>query len=1141
VTASGSGAPGRESETDEAPRRGIGRQILLILGIGLLFRLILAYALPGLRGSGFGADLTLFNYWADVLAGHQPWGFYANASYADYTPGYLYVLWPVGIAREIGTGLGLPHGLLDNLIKLPAILTDVAMSYLVWSMATELGASRRKALIAATVVVLNPLTWFDSVIWGQVDSFGTVFLMLGMRELWRGRHERASVLAVVAALIKPQLAILVPIVAVITIRRALWPKGGFGEEEPASVSAAASVAGGSAPRPTTGIRSLWSTLTRGPLRIVTVGVIGYLTAIALSAPFGLTVIGFGPNGLESSLLKLVFSTAATYPYLTVNAYNWWALFPVDGNSVVTAGGALWTPDSPIKDAATYGSIFGVPAAVIGAAALLAVFAAVAWVVARKPDRLTILVGVSVLALAFFAVPTRVHERYLFPFFGLAGILFAISNRWKVAYVVASIATFLNMYVVLVALYPDNPHVSDWIGLGALIRSPFGIVAVVLMHSAAFLFGFLQLRGSARRRLAVELEAAAIDEEPAPASGPMARAGARGGAAGSASGAGASAGAIAGSAAAAGAARLVPAWYDRPSWSEMGPWQWLKARVGETPVRPDRSAGLAREKGGRVDRLDMLVVLVIVVASLVLRGYRLGDPPRMHFDEVYHARTAAEFLQDWRYGIDHEIYEWTHPHFAKYAMAVGIMAFAGHDVQSSSDLGVPVRDALVEPRREDTDGGTTPAGNRMWVATGSELIAYDLTTRALVGRWAVPGAATLAFDETDHQVLVGTDGGDLMALDATSLDGVTGGDPNNPDILPNLVETLSAGVTRMAPYSDGAHVAALLADGTIAVVDTDTGETAGTASVAGAADLVQTEDVSALRALPATVTDAEAAAAKLVQILGGDEAAYLAALTSIDAESVPLGVAPTTDEHQELQKAMDAGELAGVEFQPVNAVAVAGSEGLTILDTTGSTAAMVEIAGGARGLAQVTGVDDGAQLYATGTSDVGEPQVTIVDVSGDRAKNGPKIANDAGETPTFRLPGAGTRVMYDEASEMVEVLGTTPDGAGTTVYVVEPHGKSVFADHRLPFAPVALALDHSKDFPSTSHGDLYAFSAQGTAASMDVGSYHFSWRLPGVIFGRSRRRSCSCSPGSCSGGARWGCWSGRSRSWTACSSSRAGSR
>ena len=87
MTALGSGMPDRESTTDDAPRRGIGRQIAAIMAIGLIFRLILAYGIDGLRGSGFGADLGLFNYWADTLAQHGPWGFYANASYADYTPG----------------------------------------------------------------------------------------------------------------------------------------------------------------------------------------------------------------------------------------------------------------------------------------------------------------------------------------------------------------------------------------------------------------------------------------------------------------------------------------------------------------------------------------------------------------------------------------------------------------------------------------------------------------------------------------------------------------------------------------------------------------------------------------------------------------------------------------------------------------------------------------------------------------------------------------------------------------------------------------------------------------------------------------------------------------------------------------------
>ena len=41
-----------------------------------------------------------------------------------------------------------------------------------------------------------------------------------------------------------------------------------------------------------------------------------------------------------------------------------------------------------------------------------------------------------MALAFFAVPTRVHERYLFPLFALAAIPLAFSWRWRIVYVVA---------------------------------------------------------------------------------------------------------------------------------------------------------------------------------------------------------------------------------------------------------------------------------------------------------------------------------------------------------------------------------------------------------------------------------------------------------------------------------------------------------------------------------------------------------------------------------------------------------------------------------------------------------------------------------------------------------------------------------
>jgi len=121
-------------------------------------------------------------------------------------------------------------------------------------------------------------------------------------------------------------------------------------------------------------------------------------------------------------------------------------------------------------------------------------------------------------------------------------------------------------------------------------------------------------------------------------------------------------------------------------------------------------------------------------------------------------------------------------------------------------------------------------------------------------------------------------------------------------------------------------------------------------------------------------------------------------------------------------------------------------------------------------------------------------VSIIAVSGDQAKEGP------GRIATLELPGAGTSIVFDAAAELVEVLGATPDGTGTTVYVIEPHGRSVFADHDLPFVPQAIALDHEAAYPAESRGEILAFGPDGETASLDVGHYPFAWRLPGVLLG-----------------------------------------
>ncbi len=1074
-TERGTGAPSRATGT-----QGAVGAVLLVLALGFALRLIIAYLLPG---SGFKVDLGAFRFWADYLATHGPWGFYDQDFLHDYMPGYMYVLWLVGLVGKVAGGVG-------DLIKIPPILADLAIGWLVYSMVTELGGRRSLAIGGALLAILNPISWFDSVVWGQVDSFGVVFLLLALRELWRDNPERAAIYTVIAAIIKPQLGILVPLVAVVTIRRALWPAGGGGDPD----------------------------RTGRPIRILTTGLAGLATAVVLSIPFGLSPVGF---------VRQLLSTGGTYPFTTVNAYNPWSLVVSDlGRSPANSGG--WICDAAaafVKDDCGFGTAFfgPIPAIVVGTALLLAAIAIVLAVAAYRPDRLTLLVALAALALAFFILPTRVHERYGYPFFALAVILAAVSRRWLVAYLVLSLATFANMYVVLTTLYTDNPSIHDWLGIGEAIRSEAGITLIVALHAVGFAWVLWQLRPAARARLADEVEEASAWPEPpvevtAPGAGREVPAGAALGAT-----AGGPAVAVAvGAAGAAGAAGAVavadrpvavqlPTWSRRPGLGELGIVGWIRSRWDEPSIRPDRSAALRNEGGGRLDRLDLWFLLVLVLASMTLRMFRLAEPYQMHFDEVYHARTAAEFLQDWRYGESHDIYEWTHPHLAKYAMAAGLVLWGEDHVASTSELGVPVRAAVVEPRRDDADAPLGRAGERLHVATGTEIRTYDLRSRLLISTIPAPGVSALAIDPTGLQLVVGYDDGRLATVDLTAIDT----DAAAAGVEPVPLGTVRGPVTHLLVPEDGTTVAVGQSD-RLDIVDLADGTAVGGMELPGLIDLADAGSGDILQATLADVTDPAAEAAVLAISLEGTAATYEAALKG-DGEIAFLGSPSSGKPREAIEAAIADGKLPGIEIAQVSRIAAASPAGVTFVDpvsglgvpgldpTTKALTPTIALDGGAHGVAFVTGLDDDKLYVTTGTADAATYHVIVL--GGDTAKDGPRV--DGAANP---LPGLGSSIVYDPASQMVHILGLAPDApvpvagesaAGPwTVYVIEPHGNAVFADARLAddYRPVAVAADVNAQYPSDDRQDLLVLDGKGSMASIEMGSHAFAWRLPGVIAG-----------------------------------------
>ena len=92
----GTGAPSRSTGT-----QGAVGAVLLVLALGLALRLIIAQMAPG---SGFSVDLSAFRFWMENLAADGLNGFYQRDFFHDYTPGYLYVLWLMGLLGDAWAG-----------------------------------------------------------------------------------------------------------------------------------------------------------------------------------------------------------------------------------------------------------------------------------------------------------------------------------------------------------------------------------------------------------------------------------------------------------------------------------------------------------------------------------------------------------------------------------------------------------------------------------------------------------------------------------------------------------------------------------------------------------------------------------------------------------------------------------------------------------------------------------------------------------------------------------------------------------------------------------------------------------------------------------------------------------------------------
>ena len=415
---------------------------------------IVSWALPGLLvagfvirllfigNEGFKTDVDTFEAWAGMLATHGFANFYTSGGFADYPPGYLYILGFVGwLWHALFNG---NYTVLKVLVKLPAVLADLGIGVLVFGIVRRF-ANERLALAASAFYLLNPAVVYNSAAWGQVDSVAGGLALFAIYCLVRsddrvetrvsGWIVGAWLLIGYSLLIKPQAAVLLPLMVAFA----------FVDRE------------------------------RRQARLISTaaGIVAALVlAVILAEPFHAS----NPAAAFGWLIERYSYGSSVYAYNSVNAFNLWAI-----------RGAMWQPDTtPVN---LFGSLSLGPQYLWGIVLVAVAVALVVWRYVQERTTRALLEGCAVVTIAFFVLATRMHERYLFN-----GLLFTIvcipfARRYLWSAMALTVVLFANLEYSLQYLHVVQNNVPgvNATNLWGAGTSVFSLIAVAVFFWLGYQF------------------------------------------------------------------------------------------------------------------------------------------------------------------------------------------------------------------------------------------------------------------------------------------------------------------------------------------------------------------------------------------------------------------------------------------------------------------------------------------------------------------------------------------------------------------------------------------------------------------------------------------------------------------------------
>ena len=195
-----------------------------------------------------------------------------------------------------------------------------------------------------------------------------------------------------------------------------------------------------------------------------------LSVVVFAATFFLVILPFQWSNPFTFLSKIYFGGYSEYAYTSINAFNLWGLY------------GLWVPDG--------GLLFIVGLALFGAFAVFTLY--VLYKRFDASDEFLAIFAAFMFFFAFFMLPTRIHERYLFPAISVLALMFPFLKRTRPLYAVLTATLLINQAYVLYWLNAAYPNAGPNLTGDPVVLAVSAINLLMFIYASILMWD--ELRG-----------------------------------------------------------------------------------------------------------------------------------------------------------------------------------------------------------------------------------------------------------------------------------------------------------------------------------------------------------------------------------------------------------------------------------------------------------------------------------------------------------------------------------------------------------------------------------------------------------------------------------------------------------------------